>query len=158
MILTTHAVFGATVAAWLPEQPALGLAAAFASHFLLDAVPHWDYSLPALKEDERDPLNTDFELNRDGLASLARITLDFALGLLLVTLFFPAAWLLIAAALVATLPDLLQFVYFKTRSNFLRSLQIFHHRIHTKHKLKNRPILGPALQIFLILACLVPFF
>src|SRR3989338_454280 len=40
MTLPTHAVSGLFIASWLP--PGLAQAAAFGSHYLLDAIPHWE--------------------------------------------------------------------------------------------------------------------
>src|SRR6516225_11831962 len=43
MILSTHAIVGGTIASLFPSHPALVVAAGFASHFAIDAIPHWDY-------------------------------------------------------------------------------------------------------------------
>lgn len=48
MLLAPHALVGAAIAATVPN-PILGLLLAFLSHFLLDRVPHWEYSIEPLK-------------------------------------------------------------------------------------------------------------
>jgi hypothetical protein len=45
MILTTHAVVGAAIASFVPSHPATAFALGFASHFILDAIPHVDYPI-----------------------------------------------------------------------------------------------------------------
>lgn len=42
MTASNHAVTGALIAATVP-YPVIGLPLAFASHFALDALPHWNY-------------------------------------------------------------------------------------------------------------------
>src|SRR5260370_21690372 len=43
MILTTHAIVGGALASLFPSHPIVAVAAGFASHFAIDAIPHWDY-------------------------------------------------------------------------------------------------------------------
>lgn len=43
---TTHAIVGSAIASLMPAYPWVGLSLAFASHFLLEALPHWDYPIP----------------------------------------------------------------------------------------------------------------
>lgn len=45
MIATNHALTGALVATAIGE-PLLGLPAALLSHFVIDAIPHWNYQVP----------------------------------------------------------------------------------------------------------------
>ena len=45
MILSTHAVVGAALASFVPSHPLAALVIGFASHFALDAIPHWDYPI-----------------------------------------------------------------------------------------------------------------
>ena len=45
MILSTHAVVGAALASFVPSHPFAALVLGFASHFALDAIPHWDYPI-----------------------------------------------------------------------------------------------------------------
>ncbi len=45
MLVTPHAVVGATIGMLIPER-SVAVCAAAASHFLLDAVPHWQETLP----------------------------------------------------------------------------------------------------------------
>ena len=45
LTLMTHAIVGAAIVGLVPAHPLLGLSLAFASHFILDALPHWDYPI-----------------------------------------------------------------------------------------------------------------
>jgi hypothetical protein len=156
MTLTTHGVVGAALASTLaPHSPSAALLVAFGSHFLLDALPHWDYPLRSATKDPANELNNDLVLGRAFLFDLVKIGLDFCLGLALglviagslTNYFWP-----VAGALAAMLPDFLQFVYFKWRRWPLTALQRFHLWIHTCHRLTGRPFLGIVSQLLLILA------
>jgi hypothetical protein len=48
MILSTHAIVGGAVASLLPSHPMPVAALGFASHFAIDAIPHWDYPLRSI--------------------------------------------------------------------------------------------------------------
>ena len=52
MTLATHAVVGAAAASLIPTHPFLGFIAGFVSHFAIDAIPHWEYSLASAKIDK----------------------------------------------------------------------------------------------------------
>ncbi len=64
MTLTTHALVGASVAALFPSSPSLALGAALASHFLVDAIPHWHYQLRSAVGDTDNPLDADMVIGR----------------------------------------------------------------------------------------------
>jgi hypothetical protein len=62
LTLTTHAIVGAAIASVIPAHPFFAIAAAFASHFLLDAIPHWDYPI---RSDSVNP-NVSAAMKYDG--------------------------------------------------------------------------------------------
>lgn len=162
MILATHAIIGAGIAATVPEQPALGFGLAFASHFLLDLIPHWDYALKSRHEDHSDLAKDDMIINRDFVGDLAKIGLDFAVGIVFVFVLFARTdalangwFIILLGALGGMLPDFLQFAYFKIRCEPLTSLQRFHQWIHTSHRLKKRWFIGLVSQTLLVIICLV---
>ncbi len=43
MTATAHALIGGAIAASTPQNPALGITLAAASHPILDMIPHWDF-------------------------------------------------------------------------------------------------------------------
>ncbi len=155
MTLTTHAVTGAAFAVLVPTHPVGAFALGFASHFLLDAIPHWDYPLASVEEDKENVLNNDIKLNRDFLHDLVKIGADAVLGLALALLAF-AFFLhipflaVLCGAIGAMTPDALQFVYMKWRHEPLITLQRFHMWIQSGKNLQNKPVLGMLSQVALI--------
>ena len=136
MTLTTHALVGAAAASLFPEHPYLAFAAGFASHFAIDALPHWDYGeyLHSFSEKPGEPLSADMRMGKDFHRDLAIIGADALLGFVLT---FVAAWILNVSPEIALVgagaglyPDLLQFVYFKIKKTrfepAMANLQLFH--------------------------------
>src|ERR1700757_1361340 len=112
MILSTHAIVGGAIASLLPSHPVLVSVAGFASHFAIDAIPHWDYPLRSIslgrKADNRR-LKIDFLLIRD----LTLIGADACFGLAIALLLFATAstvWVIALGAVAGMLPDPLQFL------------------------------------------------
>ena len=106
MILCTHAVVGAALASFLPSHPAAAFAVGFASHFALDAIPHWDYPIKSRSVNPRigAPMVFDGALLHDVVA----IGCDGLFGILAALLLFasPASlWAILLGAIGAMLPD-----------------------------------------------------
>lgn len=156
MTLTTHAIVGAVIASAVPSHPVLAFSLGFCSHFLLDAIPHWDYNLSSLSENKNDPLDSDMKIGKSFFLDLCKLGLDFLLGFFLVFLFFGKSGdgalnvTLFFGALGAVLPDALHFVYFKFKHEPFRSIEKFHHKI--MYHLENNKALGQWNQVFLIVA------
>jgi hypothetical protein len=136
VILSTHAIVGAGIASLMPNHPALAFASGIASHFVIDAVPHWDYPLRSisLKPGVRPAMMLDFSLFRD----LGLITLDACVGLAVALWLYAsstATTAVLLGALGAMLPDPLQIAHKLYPREPLRSLQRFHVWIHTKQQL-----------------------
>lgn len=156
MTLTTHAVVGASIAALIPSQPALGFTLGFVSHFLLDAIPHWDYHLKAANENKENRLDSTLVFTKDTIIDLVKIGTDGFLGLALPFLFYmpqtwPLALALVCGAIGGMLPDGLQFVYYQVRREPVTTLQRFHQYIHAELRLKDYWIPGLTLQIAIIM-------
>jgi hypothetical protein len=136
MILSTHAVVGGAIASLFPSHPVLVVVAGFASHYAIDAIPHWDYPLRSIsfKPGGNQLRKIDWPLCRD----LGLIALDACAGLLLAFVLFatPATIAVIAlGAVAAMLPDPLQIAHTLYPHEPLKSLQRFHVWIHAKQKL-----------------------
>ena len=102
MVLTPHIIAGAVVAAKI-WNPLLGLPLAFLSHFLLDALPHREYSIAGLTR----PKSKNFA------ESAAKVLVDASLGLGLVVFGAPAQInfpYLAGAITLSVLPDFFQFL------------------------------------------------
>ncbi|MEI8174895.1 MAG: hypothetical protein WCG28_03025 [bacterium] len=152
MILTIHALTGATLATLFPDHPVLGFTIGFASHFVLDAIPHSDYSLSSMKKDGKNPMNNDMVINKDFYKDLFKIGVDGVLGflfsfILLGILHQYSIFIIFLGALGGMIPDALQFCYFKWRHEPLKSLQRFHIWVHSKTNLDDKPIAGALSQI-----------
>lgn len=149
MILVTHGAVGGALAVLAAGNPAVAFAAGFASHFILDAFPHWDY-----------PLATDFSSDqprtvRGLLRDVSVVSADGIAGLALPALILaPQAGLVVvlAGALGAIVPDFLQFVWFMFRPRILARLQYFHEWVHTDIRLTGKPLIGVMSQA-LVIAC-----
>ena len=159
MVLTPHAVVGATIASFFRLNPFTAFFAGFLSHFFMDFVPHWDYKLRSARRDEINPLNSDFVLSRDSLIDFAKIGFDVSLGLILSLIFFSiganvSPFVVVAGALGAMLPDPLQVVYVKYRKEPFLTLQKTHMLFHARKRITN-PVAGVLLYCLIIMICLL---
>jgi Zn-dependent protease with chaperone function len=146
MILCTHAIAGAALASFVPSHPVTAFVAGFASHFILDAIPHWDYPIRSRSVNPRigAPMTYDGALLRDMLS----IGSDGVLGIVLAVFLFASPtnfWAILLGAIGAMLPDPLQFVYTRLPYEPLRTLQRFHCWAHSKIQIKS-PVRGAAMQ------------
>lgn len=137
MILTTHAIAGGAIASLLPSYPLLAIAVSFASHFAIDAIPHWDYPLQSIVigPGQKTSLTITWPLIRD----FVLIAIDGSFGLLAALMLFAQPETLMTVALCAIagmLPDPLQLVYSVYPREPLKTLQRFHRWIHTKRTLE----------------------
>jgi hypothetical protein len=153
MILASHAVIGAALASFLPTHPVAAAVLAFASHFAIDAVPHWDYPIrsPCVHPGTAAAMRYDRRLLRD----LVVIGIDGMAGTVLALALFASSstiWVILLGAFAAMLPDPLQFLYGRFPREPLRSLQRFHVWIHSNRRLDDRVVLGVVSQFAFISA------
>ena len=136
LILATHAIVGAAIASQIPNHPVIALLAGIASHFAIDAIPHWDYPLRSIRS--RANKGSPLTLDKGFLVDLSLIALDGLAGLTLAFSLFaqPGSLLtILLGALGGILPDPLRFVYRLYPDEPLRTVQRFHNWIHAKQKL-----------------------
>jgi hypothetical protein len=161
MTLGTHAVVGSLVGAVAAHNPVFAGVMGFMSHFLLDAIPHWDYKLQSASQDKENPLNSTVHVNKAFLFDLIKIGFDVVVGALIVfALFYQApTYIIIGASIGAAAgmaPDFLQFVYFRYPKEPMISLQKFHViMMHAKSHLNDRPWIGVPFQIALVILAVV---
>ncbi len=154
MTLGTHFVAGAYVGLAVHNLP-LAAVLGFSSHFILDAIPHWDYSLSS-EEPGKNGQEKDFAMDKRFVKDLFKLSLDIGIGVVVVAvLLWRAAPMAIIGAIVGgtfgVLPDLLQFVYFHYKWHFLRPLQWFHTSfMHAKTQLNDEIVLGVGSQVAII--------
>lgn len=147
MVLTPHGIFGAVVAIEISRrttQTALGITLAFFSHFLLDAIPHWDYLTSSLKKIRSFPL-AELLKNRNFWQDALSIALDLLTCFLIIIFLFgrsPQDFLIaLGGAFAAILPDLLQFLHWVFPSfSPLSKFKKFHHQFHALKKPKSRAL------------------
>ena len=129
MIFTPHMLAGAVIGAKI-SQPWLILILGLATHYLLDAIPHWEYKVLNLKRREDRPFSA-----RAYLKHLFKVILDLSIGLGLVIIL---AWklarpdLIALGMIVAILPDGITFLYWTFKTKYLKPLYLFHKKIHPK--------------------------
>jgi hypothetical protein len=137
MILSTHAIVGGAVASLFPSDPLLAAVLGFASHFAIDAIPHWDYPLQSISV-KPETHTLALKLDRGLFLDLALIGFDACAGMALALWFFAAPGSITVIALGAfagMLPDALQFTHSLYPSEPLATLQQFHRWIHAKRRL-----------------------
>ncbi len=150
MILTTHAIVGSAVANLVPQNPVLGFILAFASHYLIDTIPHRDYNIDNLVEKDSKSIGAIFK-NLKSMLVLLLIGGDFFIGIILSFLIFARGEASLVATLVGiiggVLPDFLQFLYFKFKKKPWTLTQKFHYFFHSPNEMKDKPFLGILNQI-----------
>ena len=152
MILTTHAITGAAVASLNPTRPISGFFAGFVLHFILDAIPHWEYRIHS---DSINPeIGSKLVFDRVFLTDILRIGSDFSLGIILSFVLFyspESVFAVLAGALGGVMPDALQFAYGRIQKGPIVYLQKFHEWIHSPYKkLRHMPALGIPLQALIV--------
>lgn len=161
MTLTTHAVVGAAIAEILPTHPLLGFLGAFASHFLIDAVPHGHYRLRAKKYNFQDRFAEDIVIDKGIIADLTSDLFkggsDFFLGLGLAFLLFqplkiPVNSIILTGALGGMLPDFFQIIYLRLKREPLLSFQKFHMWMHAEKRFDDDLSKKAAIEFLTILA------
>lgn len=169
MTLATHAVVGGTVAAFFPSHPIIAFFTGFISHFLLDAIPHWDYKILSAYANPdiamtanaiESGLSEKIIADKYFLLDLLRTGIDVLLGFVIVLIIwhplFPVRWqILVLGAIGGILPDFLQFIYTRFPHQPMVALQKFHSFMHADLKLKDRPVLGVTTQILTIVIVIV---
>ena len=143
MVITPHMLVGAAIGTQFNNPWSVFILGLF-SHYLLDALPHWDY------------------LSRVKIANpdhLKKIGLDFILGgffVLILTWSSPQKLLILIAVAATLLPDCLEAFYQNFDIKWLKSLSQFHHKIHYQKRLSFWPgLLFPLIVSLITLSILV---
>lgn len=159
MLLAPHILVGAAIAANSPTL-LLGVIFAFLSHFLLDAIPHWEYSIKPLE-------NIKIKGRLYCMPIFRRIAIDIFVGLIILMAALKISANNIPFALWAfggffgILPDGLAFLLFlrpknKILASFLKIIYAVHRRLHYDKEKRGIPPLriGLATQAIAILLSL----
>lgn len=125
MILSVHLLAGAAVGAKI-GSPGLAAAVSFFGHFFLDALPHGEYKISALKNGK---------LGKPFLKDLVKVGIDLLIGALIVIFVGLKAgsfWPVIIGAGFAVLPDFFSFLFYLNQKNmFLGAIYRFHCFVHS---------------------------
>jgi hypothetical protein len=160
MILLPHIITGAMIGA-KTKNLGLIIILGILSHFILDKIPHWDYSINGIK---------DFRKTRNFkklVITLIKIGIDGLIGLLIVSLtlwqkdMFNSDYLLfiLLGIFASVLPDILGILSEITNNNFLNVFTKFHDFAHFKTEKEGElTFLGLFTQIAVIICALVIFF
>lgn len=133
MILTPHILVGAAIVSQIPNI--WGLILAFFSHFVLDVIPHFEYSIKGIKRFEK----------RQFFRSLIKVELDFCLGVIIFAFIVTdlsstrVIYGLLGIA-AAVLPDGLMFFYYVSGGKWIKRFAKFHHAVHIKRDKKKRKL------------------
>lgn len=117
MTATGHAIIGTVIAAKV-GNPVLAIPIALASHFIADALPHWDTGTNKKEKTKRAFF----------LESLADVLIGFVLSWLLIVWVFPSTNISYAFLIIvmAQLPDWLTAPYMFFGMNFFPFSNIYH--------------------------------
>lgn len=122
MVITPHMLVGAAVGSQFNNPWSVFILGLF-SHYILDALPHWDYL---------------FKVRIANPDHLRKIGLDFILGGFFVLIL---GWsstqklFILIGIIAALLPDFLEVLYQNFDIKWLRPLSKFHHKIHFQKRL-----------------------
>jgi hypothetical protein len=162
MTLATHGVVGSLVAQSLAWNPFLAIPIAFLSHFVLDAIPHWDYQLHSVSGDYNDSMTWKFSYGVSFISDCLKVGIDFIIGVGLSLVAFKIlgqelSWVGWLGLLVAVSPDFFHFIYSHFPNKAINLLQRFHKFFHSKRRIEGSPVFGISLQGLLIFGFVVVF-
>jgi len=123
MIITPHLLVGAAIGSKIHSWWAVAILS-FASHYILDAIPHPAYQLNFLKTKT---------FGKKTAADILKLGVDFFSGFLFIFLVAEktASFSYIALGMfMAILPDFLQVLYRFYKNRFLEPFQIIHDYFH----------------------------
>lgn len=141
MTLTTHAIVGASLAQFFPNQPVVAFGVGFVAHLVCDTIPHRDYELGSLVKDKENKLNSRMILGRNFVIDLFKIGFDILLGFVVCYLLYiyktssPAILATFAGMVGGIIPDFFSFVYLKIyRGALIRWFTDLHFSIQHEDK------------------------
>ncbi|MBI2628365.1 MAG: hypothetical protein HYW71_03020 [Candidatus Niyogibacteria bacterium] len=168
MILFSHILVASSATAWAVQtfgskSVLTVFGVALASHYLLDAIPHWEYQLFSVVDSEDEKNNfSEIKMVSGGknlLKDFFMISFDFFAGFaaawFLTRIFWPdfSFWFLALAAGAGVLPDILQGFYIASKGIMKKiffPLYIFHNFFHAQYRLKKYPLAGFLFQALIV--------
>jgi hypothetical protein len=145
MILIPHLIISGVIAAKINYLP-LALILAFLSHYLLDFLPHIEYSIDNIENKNWKKSGRDF----------LKLGIDFLIGLFFLTLIYFITktnyYILAAAGFLGIFPDMITGAYFFYPDNKLLK---WHYKLHQKIHLFKYKKISDKWRIFSQIAVIV---
>ncbi len=160
MILASHIIISGLIGAQ-SKSYFLAALAGLVSHYVLDAVPHWDEYLSKEFKDKTET-GISFIKNKLFWKEMAKVAIDILLGLIIFyvlagrDLDYGSAALALTGIFFGILPDPLQLLYWLTKSPLLKLNYDLQHALHKK--IQPNFILGILTQIITIGIALTVYF
>lgn len=127
MILTPHLLFGAAIASQF-KNPFLAIILTFLGHYLLDVIPHNEYSIENIKKKQWHKI----------LPDISMVSTDFLFGIFLVLIFSNNQPIVYVCAFFAILSDGIDLLGLFYSNKILKAHRDFHHE--KIHFLSNRKL------------------
>ena len=148
MLETPHVIVGAAIATKVPN-PLISIPLIFASHFVLDMVPHWNPHLNTEKNKFGKVTNLSSAI------VVGDVILAFVSGILIATRALPDTFQffhILAASFISVSPDVIEGPYFflNMKSKFIRAWIKFQKSIQAD----TSPLPGLAIQVATVIATL----
>ncbi len=151
MLGATHIITGALVGAAM-QHPVGAVAGGIASHYLIDAIPHWDYAINRIRTHKR--------ISRETVVDFLKIAFDNGAGFLVVYVMFegtPLLWYGLIGGFFGLLPDVLWGLSLFVPNRLLRWHYRFHEFVHAKtHLSLPAPSLLAQAAIVVLLTIITP--
>jgi hypothetical protein len=130
MILSAHILTAAVVVSKV-QNPVLGIFLAFLSHYLLDSIPHREYSAKNI-----------FEKNwKKSLPDFLKVFLDGLIGFSIIFLITDNNFIIYLGGFMGILPDGIAFLALLfPRIKLLEIHQKFHHKLHENFHKRKIPV------------------
>ena len=148
MIFTPHIVVGAVIGSKI-HNISLIVFLGLLSHFILDKVPHWDYSVSIYIKSFRQKKSL-----KSLIPLVFKVGLDGIVGLIIVFFTLGYSPFILLGIFISVLPDfVLGSILFLGHDNFSKKISDFHEKfLHFKHKKENEiTLLGLATEILTII-------
>ena len=159
MIITPHAIVGASISNIFQGDLVVAFVLAFLSHYLLDMMPHTDYDITSFMDKDTKTVRSIFD-DLKAATHLIFISIDFIVATILCILFFvrneSTLYITFLGVFAAVLPDFFQFMFYKFKNQPWIFFQKIHDKIHNKNSHNN--FLGIFLQIFIPVLFLFIYF
>lgn len=138
-----HGMTGAVIALAV-KNPAIAIPISFASHFVQDVVPHWNYGVSRQKDKTASFFTARFDLS---------LLIDFLISVTLMTilaLMFPSQkWTIWACMIAAASPDLM-WAYYRLYLEHLKKRKPKYDPLARLHRFLQRSQTGPGFVVEII--------